>query len=68
MIDYSEHSPQNTNTKLAQEHSHDDDSDHGHSHGGDENKSKFRTYLPAAFSFTMLVIGIALDSFGFPGL
>ncbi len=41
------------------EHSHDD----GHSHGSPEQLSNFRTYLPAIFSFVLLIIGIAIDYF-----
>ena len=41
------------------EHSHDD----GHSHGDPESAKKFKTYLPAIFSFVMLIIGIGLDYF-----
>ncbi len=41
------------------EHSHDD----GHSHSDPESVGKFKTYLPAIFSFTMLIIGIAMDYF-----
>ncbi|SDB48719.1 Cd2+/Zn2+-exporting ATPase [Flavobacteriaceae bacterium MAR_2010_188] len=39
------------------EHSHDD----GHSHGSPEELSNFKTYLPAVFSFILLLIGIAFD-------
>ena len=39
------------------EHSHDD----GHDHRGKSNN--FKVYLPAIISFTMLIIGIALDYF-----
>ncbi|MDR5591874.1 heavy metal translocating P-type ATPase [Christiangramia sp. SM2212] len=41
------------------EHSHDD----GHNHSSPEDISNFRTYLPAIFSFLMLIIGIAVDYF-----
>jgi len=41
------------------EHSHDD----GHNHGSPEELSNFRTYLPAIFSFVMLIAGIAIDYF-----
>jgi len=41
------------------EHSHDD----GHNHSSPEEASKFRTYLPAIFSFVMLIAGIAIDYF-----
>ncbi|MDC7994103.1 heavy metal translocating P-type ATPase [Altibacter sp. HG106] len=41
------------------EHSHDD----GHNHSSPEQLSNFRTYLPAIFSFLMLIIGIAVDYF-----
>ncbi len=41
------------------EHGHES----GHNHGGPEGVSKFKTYLPAIFSFVMLIIGIAVDYF-----
>jgi len=41
------------------EHSHDD----GHNHSSPEEISNFRTYLPAIFSFVMLIAGIAIDYF-----
>lgn len=41
------------------EHSHDD----GHSHSSPEEVSNFKTYLPAIFSFVMLITGIAIDYF-----
>jgi len=41
------------------EHSHDD----GHNHSSPEDVSNFRTYLPAIFSFLMLIIGISVDYF-----
>ncbi|MDF4220900.1 MULTISPECIES: heavy metal translocating P-type ATPase [Maribacter] len=40
-------------------HNHDD----GHNHGSPEEASNFRTYLPAIFSFVMLIAGIAIDYF-----
>nr|WP_042293779.1 heavy metal translocating P-type ATPase [Nonlabens ulvanivorans] len=45
--------------KHSGEHSHDD----GHNHSGPESVSKFKTYVPAIFSFVMLMIGIAVDYF-----
>ncbi|ASV32388.1 MULTISPECIES: heavy metal translocating P-type ATPase [Flavobacteriaceae] len=45
--------------KHSGEHSHDD----GHNHSSPEKASKFRTYLPAIFSFVMLIVGIAIDFF-----
>lgn len=42
------------------EHSHND----GHRHIGPIKKSNFNTYLPAIFSFAMLIAGIAVDYFG----
>ncbi len=45
--------------KHSGEHSHDD----GHNHNSPEKASKFRTYLPAIFSFIMLIAGIAFDYF-----
>jgi len=44
----------------AGEHSHED----GHNHSSPESVSKFKTYLPALFSFVMLIAGIALDYYG----
>ena len=43
----------------AGEHTHND----GHNHTSPEELSKFRTYLPAIFSFVMLIMGIAIDYF-----
>jgi len=45
--------------KHQGEHTHDD----GHNHGSPEKASNFRTYLPAIFSFVMLIVGIAIDYF-----
>ena len=45
--------------KHSGEHSHDD----GRNHTSPEKVSKFRTYLPAIFSFVMLIAGIAADYF-----
>jgi len=41
------------------EHSHDD----GHSHANPEDLFNIKTYLPAIFSFLMLIIGIGFDYF-----
>lgn len=41
------------------EHSHDD----GHNHSSPESVSNFKTYLPAIFSFVLLIVGIAIDYF-----
>ncbi|MEQ8420737.1 MAG: heavy metal translocating P-type ATPase [Arenibacter algicola] len=41
------------------EHAHDD----GHKHSSPERISKFKTYLPAIFSFVMLIVGITIDYF-----
>ncbi|MDP2685609.1 MAG: heavy metal translocating P-type ATPase [Aequorivita sp.] len=41
------------------QHSHDD----GHNHSNPEKLGNFRTYLPAIFSFVMLLAGIAFDYF-----
>ncbi len=35
----------------------------GRNHSSSENIGKFKTYLPAIFSFVMLIIGIAVDYF-----
>ena len=45
--------------KHSGEHSHDD----GHNHSSSEQVSNFRTYLPAIFSFVLLMVGIAVDYF-----
>lgn len=45
---------------TEKEHNHDD----GHNHSG--NSSKIKAYTPAIISFTMLMIGIALDYFKVP--
>lgn len=42
-----------------EEHSHDD----GHNHSNPKGVSTFNTYLPAIFSFVMLIVGIAIDYF-----
>jgi len=48
------------NTKEhSGEHSHDD----GHNHSSPEQLSDFKTYLPAIFSFALLIIGIGIDYF-----
>ena len=44
-------------TNSEKEHSHDD----GHNHSGQSNN--YKAYVPAIISFTMLIIGIALDYF-----
>ena len=41
------------------EHSHDD----GHNHNSPEQLSNLKTYLPAIFSFVLLIAGIAVDYF-----
>ncbi|MDC6388858.1 heavy metal translocating P-type ATPase [Maribacter sp. PR1] len=45
--------------KHQGEHTHDD----RHNHGSPEKASNFSTYLPAIFSFVMLIAGIAIDYF-----
>ena len=48
----------------VQQHRHDD----GHNHSNSEKLGNFRIYLPAIFSFVMLIVGIAFDYFEiFPG-
>ncbi|AXT62399.1 cadmium-translocating P-type ATPase [Aquimarina sp. AD10] len=42
-----------------EQHSHDD----GHNHSDPKGASTFNTYLPAIFSFVMLIVGIAVDYF-----
>ncbi|WP_430468398.1 heavy metal translocating P-type ATPase [Winogradskyella ouciana] len=41
------------------QHSHDD----GHNHNNPKRVSNLKTYLPAIFSFVMLIVGIAVDYF-----
>jgi Zn2+/Cd2+-exporting ATPase len=43
--------------KHSGEYSHND----GHNHSGPVSVSNFKTYLPAIFSFVMLIAGIAID-------
>lgn len=47
------------NKTSSDTHTHDD----GHNHSDPESVGKFKTYLPAIFSFVMLIIGIAMDYF-----
>ena len=42
-----------------EQHSHDD----GHNHSSPKSVSNLNTYLPAIFSFVMLIVGIAIDYF-----
>jgi Cd2+/Zn2+-exporting ATPase len=42
-----------------EQHSHDE----GHNHSNTKSVSNFKTYLPAIFSFVMLMVGIAIDYF-----
>ncbi|MCM4164572.1 MULTISPECIES: heavy metal translocating P-type ATPase [unclassified Arenibacter] len=43
--------------------------DNGHSHNSPKKISDFRPYVPAIFSFIMLIVGMAMDYFGaFPFL
>ena len=41
------------------QHTHDD----GHNHSNSKNASNLKTYLPAVFSFVMLITGIVVDYF-----
>jgi len=41
------------------QHSHDE----GHNHSNTKSVSNFKTYLPAIFSFVILMVGIAIDYF-----
>ena len=47
------------NEEHKGEHSHDD----GHNHSTPEELSNFKTYIPAIFSFVILIMGIGLDYF-----
>lgn len=47
--------------KPGSETQHSDDD--GHHHSNPEKLGNFRTYLPAIFSFVMLIVGIAMDYF-----
>lgn len=52
----------NTKPKKEHNHSHEEGHDHDHSHDtGDQ--STFQMFLPAIISFTILLIGIALDNY-----
>jgi Zn2+/Cd2+-exporting ATPase len=51
----------NAQKLLKEQHSDDDGHDHDHDHG--EHGGALRQYLPAIISFTMLMIGIALDNY-----
>ena len=43
-------------------HDHDEEEDEeGHDHAGGENQSTFRLFLPAIISFSLLMLGIAMD-------
>ena len=46
--------------KHGGEHGHED----VHHHGSSKTKSNFRSYIPAIFSFLVLVTGLVLDNFG----
>ena len=46
-------------TRHSGGHSH----DHGHNHDHADNTSNIKSYLPAIFSFIILLIGISLDYF-----
>ncbi len=47
----------------SKEHQGENGHESGHNHSGPEGVSKFKIYLPAIFSFVMLIIGIAVDYF-----
>tara|TARA_B100000949_G_scaffold71910_1_gene64013 strand:+ start:8253 stop:10217 length:1965 start_codon:yes stop_codon:yes gene_type:complete len=47
----------------SKEHQGENGHESGHNHSGTKGVSKFKTYLPAIFSFVMLIIGIAVDYF-----
>lgn len=47
----------------TQEHSGEHNHDAGHNHSSPEEVSNFRTYIPAIFSFVLLIAGIAIDYF-----
>lgn len=54
------------NTKKADTHEHSHDHDHSHDHGHEHSHDHdsplgWKQYLPAIFSLSMLLIGIALD-------
>ena len=55
---------QKPDAHLPGDHSADDGHDHdGHDHGGDDGNSVWRIYAPAIISFTMLLLGLALDNY-----
>ncbi len=47
----------------TKEHSGEHTNDDGHNHSSPESVGKLKTYLPAIFSFIMLIVGIAIDYF-----
>ena len=47
----------------SKDHQGENGHESGHNHSGPKGVSKFKTYLPAIFSFVMLIIGIAVDYF-----
>jgi Cd2+/Zn2+-exporting ATPase len=42
-------------------HDHDEEEDEDHDHSGGENQTTFQLFLPAIISFSLLLLGIALD-------
>jgi len=52
----------NAQNLLKEQHSDDDGHDHDHDHSGGEHGA-WRQYLPAIISFSMLLVGIALDNY-----
>jgi Zn2+/Cd2+-exporting ATPase len=47
----------------SKDHQGENGHESGHNHSGPKGVSKFKPYLPAIFSFIMLIIGIAVDYF-----
>ena len=50
--------------ETSSEHEDEEHSDEdGHDHSGGENQSTFQLFLPAIISFSLLILGIALDNY-----
>lgn len=53
----------NAQNLLKEQHSDDDGHDHDHDHDAHSEDAAWKAYLPAIISFTMLLVGIALDNY-----
>ena len=57
--EHDNHKEKSSEYEEDEEHSDDD----GHDHLGGENQSTFQLFLPAIISFSLLILGIALDNY-----